>query len=155
MRLSRFSTRCRIFSRLTNSSGVSVVESTVVTLGFFAVIFGVMEGGRFMSVQQAITHAAREGARIAVAPASQSFTLPSDSAIQSKVAYFLESNGIPTSGAQSTQVTVDRDVTAGSAPDQFTRVNVSYPYKIMSLAMFSHLQFNLTGTARMRNETSP
>ena len=41
MRLSRFSTRCRIFSRLTNSSGVSVVESTVVTLGFFAVIFGV------------------------------------------------------------------------------------------------------------------
>ena len=108
-----------------------------------------------MSLQQGITHAAREGARLAVAPASQSFTLPGDSAIESRVAHFLESNGIPVNGSDSAQVTVDRDVTTGSGPDTFTRVSVTYPYRVMSLKMFSPLQFNLTGTARMRNETSP
>jgi len=145
----------RFFSRLAGSRGASVVESSVVALGFLSLVFGIMEGGRFMSLQQGITHAAREGARMAVAPASQSFTLPDDSQIEARVGYFLESNGIPVTGSDPAQVTVERNVTVGSAPDQFTRVNVRYPYKIMSLSMFSALQFNLTATARMRNETSP
>ena len=134
--------------------GTSVVEAAIVTLGLFSMVFGIMESGRFMSIQQTLTDAAREGARVAVAPTSQTFTLPNNADIQNRVGYFLTSNGIPLEGAGHATIKIERDVTVGSAADTFTRVSVSYPYKIMSLQMFGNLEVDLSGTARMRNETS-
>jgi hypothetical protein len=44
---------------------------------------------------------------------------------------------------------------ANGLPMQFTRVRVSVPYRVISLAAFRALSVNLTGEALMRNETSP
>ena len=131
------------------------MESAIVTLGFLVLVFGLMESGRFMSIQQTITDAAREGARLAVAPASQSSTLPGDTQVRNRTIYFLQSNGIPVGGSGGASISIDRNVKVGTEPDLYTRVSVTYPYQLLSLRMFSSLQVNLTGTSRMRTETSP
>ena len=46
--------------------GASAVEFAVVAPIFFMVVLGIIEFGRMAMVQQVITNAAREGARIAV-----------------------------------------------------------------------------------------
>lgn len=48
--------------------GIAAVEMAVVSPLFFMLIFGMIEFGCAMLAQQAITNAAREGARIAVLP---------------------------------------------------------------------------------------
>jgi len=58
--------RSGLRSRLLNSSGVTVVETSVVTMSLLFMIFGIMEGGRFMSMQQTVTNAAREGASLSL-----------------------------------------------------------------------------------------
>ena len=108
-----------------------------------------------MSIQQTITDAAREGARLSIAPASQTTTLPSDNQIRGRVGYFLQSNGISVGGSSGASIAIDRNLAIGTEPDRYTRVSVSYPYRLMSLAMFEVLQVTVRGTARMRNETSP
>jgi hypothetical protein len=54
-------------------------------------------------------------------------------------------------------ITVERPlvIPSNGLPMQYTRVRVSVPYRVISLAMFSMLSVNLAGEALMRNETSP
>jgi Flp pilus assembly protein TadG len=46
--------------------GASVVEFAIVSPVFFLLVFGMIEYGRMVMVQQVLTNAAREGARIGV-----------------------------------------------------------------------------------------
>jgi len=133
-------------------TGAVVVEAALTLLLFFTLLFAIMEGGRFLNVQQTLTNAAREGARLAVAPLSQTSTLASDGQIEAEIRVFLDAARI--SGAT---VTVERPVTvqANGVTMQYTRVRVSVPYQVISLAAFSALSVNLAGEALMRNETSP
>jgi Flp pilus assembly protein TadG len=133
-------------------TGAVVVEAALTLLLFFTVLFAIMEGGRFLNVQQTLTNAAREGARLAVTPISQTSTLASDGEIETEIRVFLDAARI--FGAT---VNVERPVTvqANGATMQYTRVRVSVPYRVISLAAFSALSVNLTGEALMRNETSP
>jgi Flp pilus assembly protein TadG len=52
---------CRI-----NRRGAAAVEFALVAPVFFLMVFGMIEFGRMIMVQQVITNASREGARIAV-----------------------------------------------------------------------------------------
>ena len=61
VKLDKFCRRCR-----RNRSGAAVVEFAFIAPVFFLLIFGVIEFGRMVMVQQIITNASREGARIAV-----------------------------------------------------------------------------------------
>jgi Flp pilus assembly protein TadG len=133
-------------------TGAVVVEAALTLLFFFTLLLGIMEGGRFLNVQQTLTNAAREGARMAVAPITQTSTLASDAEIETEVRRFLDAARI--SGAT---ITVERPLVfpSNGLPMQFTRVRVSVPYRVISLAMFSMLSVNLAGEALMRNETSP
>jgi Flp pilus assembly protein TadG len=136
-------------------TGAVVVEAALTLLFFFTLLLGIMEGGRFLNVQQTVTNAAREGARMAVAPITQTSTLPSDGEIETEVRRFLDAARI--SGAT---ITVERPlvIPSNGLPMQYTRVRVSVPYRVISLAMFSTqggLSVNLAGEALMRNETSP
>ena len=139
-------------SRRRAEEGAVVVEAALTLLLFFTVLLAIMEGGRFLNVQQTLTNAAREGARLAVAPISQTSTLASDGEIETRVRTFLDASRV--SGAV---VTVERPVVvqANGVAMQYTRVRVSVPYRVISLAAFSALSVNLTGEALMRNETSP
>jgi len=133
-------------------TGAVVVEAAITLIFFFTLLLGIMEGGRFLNVQQTVTNAAREGARMAVAPITQTSTLASDAEIETEVRRFLDAARI--SGAT---ITVERPlvIPSNGLPMQYTRVRVSVPYRVISLAMFSMLSVNLAGEALMRNETSP
>lgn len=131
--------------------GVAVVESAMTLLGFFVLLFGIMEAGRFLNMEQVLTDAAREGARYAVLPLTQTSTLPGTGAIQNVVQQYLNSADIKNATVTVSQVSIP----TGVVTTQYTQVQVTVPYQVLTLSMFSNLQVNLTGKAEMRNETSP
>lgn len=139
----------KIDRRQTNERGSAVVEAAVTILGFLIILFGIFEAGRMISIQQTLTNAAREGARLAVLPEwGGTSTLPSDTEIEARVQTFLSASGM--NGATAT--TVVDVVTVGTTDAK--RVTVTAPYRVLSISMFSFLEVNLRGRAMMRNETN-
>lgn len=134
--------------RTKSQKGTAIVESAITLLFLLMLLFGIMEAGRLYQVQQTLTDAAREGARLAVAPLTKTNTLGTVAEITTRVNLFLDSASI--SGAT---VTVSPDPPSAAA--QFTEVTVRAPYQIITLSIFSPLQITLQGKARMRNETAP
>jgi Flp pilus assembly protein TadG len=63
-RLFRLDEPCRLFRW--KRRGASAVEFAVVAPVFLLLVFGMIEYGRMVMVQQVITHASREGARRAI-----------------------------------------------------------------------------------------
>jgi Flp pilus assembly protein TadG len=55
---------CRLYRR--NRRAAAAVEFALVAPVFFLLVFGMIEYGRMVMVQQVITNASREGARVAV-----------------------------------------------------------------------------------------
>ena len=138
--------------RSTSERGTAIVESAIILPVFFLLLFGVFEASRFMNTQQVLTNAAREGARFAVTPLTQTNTLPITGQITTRVNDFLGSASI--TGAT---VTVDNavSVVTGSITTTYTRVRVDEPYQVLTVpGFFSMLQVTLRGEALMRNETS-
>jgi len=129
-----------------------MVESALTLFIFLVVLFGLMEGARFLSVQQFLSNAAREGVRMAVLPLSGTSTLPTDAEIQARVRTFLDAAAI--SGGS---ITVQRPVSISTngIQSQYTRVRVTLTYQPISLAMFNNLSVTLSGDSMMRDETSP
>jgi len=121
-----------------------VVEFAIVAPVFFLLVFGMIEFGRMVMVQQVITNASREGARIAIL--DNSTTAEVTTAVQN----YLQSASI--SGA-SVSVTPDPPSSAGyGAP---VTVNVSIPFNQVSWLgspMFLG-GTTLTATTVMRRET--
>ena len=137
----------------TKQSGTAIVEAAIVLPLLFLMIFGIVECARFMQVQQALTDAAREGARFGVAPTRQTATLPGASEIDSAVQNFLQSAGI--SGGIVTVTPVN--IVTGTVTTQFRNIHVEVPYSLLTGlgGWFGVFQVTLSGEALMRNETSP
>jgi Flp pilus assembly protein TadG len=132
--------------------GSTVVESAIILLAFFMTVFGIFEAGRFLNTRQVLTNAAREGARLAVAPLSGTNTLPTTTEIQDRVNQYLASANI--TGATTT-VDPAVSVVTGSVTTVYTRVQVQKFYQVVSVPYFFNvLEVTLTGEALMRNETS-
>lgn len=129
--------------------GTSVVEAALTLLMFFVVVLGICEGARFLNVQQTLTNAAREGARLGVVPlrGGGAGTLAGTNEIVNEVLRFLAAANV-----QGANVTVDRPNINGT---NYTRVTVTAGYRVMTLSMFSPLEVTLSGKSLMRNETSP
>jgi Flp pilus assembly protein TadG len=136
----------------TSERGTTIVESAIILLAFFMLLFGIFEAGRFINTRQVLTNAAREGSRFAVAPLSGTNTLPSTSEIQARVDQYLADASI--TGATTT-VDPTVSVVTGSVTTVYTRVRVERTYQVLTVPyFFSMLQVNLAGEALMRNETS-
>ena len=118
----------------------------------FVFLFAVFEVGRLIQVQQALTDAAREGARRSIAPLTQTSILPTPADVTSFVEGYLEAASLDKNLAT---ITVDQSVTLAGSTTQYSRVTVTYPYQVMTIRMFGMLNMNLTGSSLMRNETSP
>jgi Flp pilus assembly protein TadG len=130
--------------------GQALTEAAMTMLLLFVAIFAIFEGGRLIQTQQMLTDAARYGARLSVAPLTQTSTLLTPAQIETQVKNFLQTaHLIP---ARS-NVAVNQNVAVGTGV--FTRVTVTYDYRIMTLSMFGPLNMTLTGRSLMRNETSP
>jgi len=129
--------------------GTAIVEAALTLLLFFMLLFGVMEAGRFMNVQGMLTNTAREGAKTAVLPFRGTGTLAAATAVEAEVQRHLQSAGVP---AGSVTVTLTTETAGGTV---YSRVTVQHQYRVLTLSLFSGLGVTLSGTARMRNETSP
>src|SRR3989442_602316 len=150
-------------------TGTAVVETALTLLLFFTFLLGIMEAGRLFHVQQTLTDAAREGARWAVAPVTNtnypcSGGSTDTQCIRDRVQIFLGaagitllSDGCTVSSLQKGDAcitTLNQDEVIGV--DHYTRVKIMSKYQFITLSMFSSLSVgNLKGEALMRNETTP
>ncbi len=153
--------------------GAAMLEAALTMLTLLVLLFAIFEAGRMLNIQQTLTNAAREGARLSVLPAAAtgsppvpSDTLPSTSVVQARVQDFLNASGL--NGAAATvdvNQCCDPSPNTCTAPSgspakcpagttQYSRVTVTVPYKVVSISMFSLLEVNLRGQATMRNETN-
>ena len=75
--------------------GAVIVEAAMTLLLLFLFLFGLIEVTRLISVQQALTNAAREGARARVTPYSQTSYLADSFVVKNTVCTFLNAASVP------------------------------------------------------------
>ncbi len=141
-KLERSCRRCRI-----NRQGAAAVEFALVAPLFFLMVFGMIEFGRMVMVQQVITNASREGARIAVLD-SQTATA---SLVANTVSTYLQNAGI-----SGETVTIDPAEPTSAAYGEPVTVTVRIPFSSVSwlpAPMFINANTNLTASTVMRRET--
>ncbi|MGH9579886.1 MAG: TadE/TadG family type IV pilus assembly protein, partial [Terriglobales bacterium] len=130
--------------------GGTLLEGALTLLIFFMLIFGVLEFGRAYNLFQVATNAAREGARLSVAPFPGTNTLPTNAEVQARVQQFLTS-----AGARGATVVVSQAAAGpvvNSVTPVYTQVDVTVPYTFL---FFKFGTYNLRTSVRMRNENSP
>jgi Flp pilus assembly protein TadG len=101
--------------------GAAVVEFAFVAPVFFLLVFGMIEYGRMLMVQQVLTNGSREGARRAILEQSTS------SEVQTVVENYLKSNSV--SGAT---VTVSPSNLSSAGMGDPVTVSVSVPFTSVS-----------------------
>ena len=142
---------CRLCRR--NRQGAAAVEFAIVAPLFFLMVFGLIEFGRAVMVQQVIVNAAREGARVAVLDSPT----PTHNTVVSKVQTYLQTGGIPAAAATAAGVvtiTPNEPTTAGYG--QPVTVTVQIPFSSVSwlpTPMFLGASTKLTASTVMRRET--
>ena len=112
---------CRSYRR--NRRAAAAVEFAVVAPVFFLLIFGMIEYGRMVMVQQVITNASREGARLAVLDGA------TFDEIEDQVEEYLTSASIDPTNAV---VEVLPDPPTGAAFGEPITVTVSIPFSEVS-----------------------
>ena len=128
-----------------NRSGAAVVEFAVVAPVFILLVFGMIEFGRMVMVQQVLTNASREGARLAVLDG----VTVSD--VEASVETFLAASAV--SGAT---IAVDPDPLSDANLGDPVTVTVSVPFGSVSwlpVPMYIGGQ-TLTATSVMRREST-
>jgi Flp pilus assembly protein TadG len=139
--LERISRRCRL-----NRQGAAAVEFALVAPLFFLMVFGMIEFGRAIMVQQLLTNAVREGARVGVLDSPT----PTAPQVTSAVTNYLANGGV--SGATVT-MNPSEPTTAGYGAT--VTVTASIPYSSVSWIppIFIGGSRRLTATSTMRRET--
>ncbi len=126
--------------------GAAVVEFAIVAPVFVLFVFGLVEYGRMVMVQQVITNATREGARSAVVEGA------TEQDAKDTVVEFCTAAGIP---ATEQSVSVSADPQAAAVGDPIT-VSVSVPYASVSWLPAPMYLANkqLAASTAMRKESS-
>jgi TadE-like protein len=137
---------CRSRCQHSRRRGAAVVEFALVAPIFFVLVFGILEIGRLVMVQQLLTTASREGARIAI---TEGATV---SGVQSSVASYLA--GASVSGAT---VTVTPASLSTAQPGDTIVVGIQIPFDSVSWVPSPWFVKNTTMTASssMRREGIP
>lgn len=136
-----------------DTRGQAMVEAALTMLLLFVFLFAIWEAGRLLQVQQALTDAAREGARRSIAPLTRTTNLATPADVTAVVRNYLLAAHLDPAQAS---VNVNQAASSASSPGTvYTQVTVTYPYQVMTLFMFRDLNMTLTGQSLMRNETSP
>lgn len=135
---------CRTCRR--NRRGAAAVEFAIVAPVFFLLVFGMVEYGRMIMVQQVLTNAAREGARVGVLDGSAL------SDVTTAVNNYLTAAKIPT--GLSNEITCTPNPPSSQTTGNPVTVTVSIPFKNVSwLPSPLYLgSTTLSATAVMRRE---
>ena len=124
--------------------GAAAVEFAIVAPLFFLLVFGMIEFGRMVMVQQVITNGSREGARIAVLDGATT------DEVRTAVSTYLQSSAV--AGAS---VTISPDPPSSAGYGEPVAVTVSVPFSQVSWLpspMFL-AGSTMTATSVMRRET--
>jgi Flp pilus assembly protein TadG len=123
--------------------GAAIVEFAVVAPIFFVLVLGIIEFGRMVMVQQIITNAAREGARIAV------LSNATTSQVTTAVTNYLSAGGV--TGATTT---VNPDPPSTATYGSSVTVTVTVPFSSVSWtpSPFFLGQVSLNAQCVMRTE---
>jgi len=128
-----------------NRIGAAVVEFAIVVPIFFLFIFGIVEYGRMVMVQQILTNASREGARIAVLDGASS------SSVTTAVTNYLTGSSI-----NGGTVTINPPNPSSAGFGQGVTVTVSVPFSQVSWLPSPMFPVNrtktLTAASVMRRE---
>jgi Flp pilus assembly protein TadG len=135
----------RRFQRPADRRGAATVEFAVVAPVFLLFVVGIVEFGRALMVQQLLTNAAREGARVGVLDNSQTGD------VTSAVSNYLAGGGV--SGATTTVTPSPPSSAAYGSP---VTVTITVPYSSVSWVPSPWFLQNTTlgSTCVMRRETS-
>ena len=134
--------RLRRLATARRRRGAAVVEFALVAPLFFTLVFGTVEYGRYVMVQQMLVNASREGARVRVLTAS------TDADATTAVSNYLSGAGV---SGQTTTVT---KLTSASTDVPY-QVTVSIPFTSVSWtpAPWFLGSLTLTSSTVMRHET--
>jgi Flp pilus assembly protein TadG len=124
------------------------VEFAIVAPVFFLMIFGMIEYGRLVMVQQVLTNATREGARRAVLEDATADT------VRTVVRNYLDNSSI-NGNNPNLQITVDPEPQSATEDDEAITVSVSLPFRDVSW-LPAPLYLNATtmnASSVMRRET--
>ncbi len=127
-----------------NRRGAAAVEFAVVAPLFFLMVFGMIEFGRMIMVQQVITNASREGARMGVLDGATA------ASVQSAIQTYVQGASV-----QGAQVTVNPDPPSSAGYGEPVTITVSVNFNQVSWLpspMFLGGQ-TLSATTVMRRET--
>ncbi len=133
--------------RRLNRKGAAAVEFALVSPIFFLMVFGMIEFGRMVMVQQVITNASREGARVAVLDSQT----PTAGDVDEKVREYLGNAGI---SGETVIIDPAEPTTAGYGEP--VTVTVRVPFSSVSWLpspMFISENTNLEASTVMRRET--
>ncbi|QDU25953.1 TadE-like protein [Anatilimnocola aggregata] len=135
---------CRLFRK--QRRGAAAVEFAVVAPVFFLLVFGMIEYGRMVMVQQIITNAAREGCRVAVLDGSTT------ASTQTAAINAMASGNITIT---TSNVTVNPSPPSSAAYGSPVSVTVTVPFNQVSwLPSPMYLGGkSMTATTTMRRET--
>lgn len=126
--------------------GAAAVEFALVAPLFFLLVFGMVEFGRMVMIQQVITNASREGARAAVLDGSTATN------VKNSVVTYMSNGGVTISTSNVTINPTDPSAASGGTP---VTVTVSVPFSQVSWLpspMFLGGK-QMTGSAVMRRES--
>jgi Flp pilus assembly protein TadG len=136
-------------NRLRNERGAALLETAITLPLILLISVAIFEFGRAYQVQQVLTNAAREGARVAVL---EQYT---DDQVKGVVRSYLTSGGLT-----AVDPVLDRTITV--APGTASRVTINYPFNFMVLNPVARLVaptstlgsgvLNMQASALMRNE---
>lgn len=137
--------------RLASEVGAELIEFALVLPLLLLVMLGIMDFGLLFQRYEAVTNAAREGARVAVLPGY------AQADVQARVTQYLAAAGL--TATPTFAYTAPQALNVGGACVTITGITVGYPYqylfigKIVGLFGGSGLTTKtLTATARMRYE---
>jgi Flp pilus assembly protein TadG len=140
-----------LYRRLTCEKGAELIEFALVFPLLLLVVFGIMDFGMLFQRYEAVTNAAREGARVAVLP---EYEKPD---VEARVTQYLVAAGLTATPTVAYAPPQALDV--GGACVTITGVTVGYPHQYLFIGkiigLFGGSGFTtktLTATAKMRYE---
>ena len=139
-----------ITNRWQSERGAELIEFAVVLPLLLLLIAGIVDFGMMFRTYEAVTNAAREGARVGVLPG---YDVPD---VQARVDAYLAASGL--TGARTTTVT-DVPVATGAGTFTARSVDLTYTYSFAVLGMAAPLfggsfgSITLNAVSVMRTET--
>lgn len=143
-----------IASRLRSERGAELIEFAIVVPILVFVIAGIVDFGMMFRTYEAVTNAAREGARVGVLPGYA----PVD--VQSRVDAYLAASGL--GGAHTTTVVnVPVTTTAGVFTARAVTLNYTYTFAVLGAAApffggnFGNINLNAVSVMRTESQAAP